>query len=143
MTRRGLAAGAVCLLLGGGVACGVASAGQPSAGQPEIRTIEITMRHSRFEPGEIVVDRGATVRFVVRNLDPIDHEFIVGDEVVQQVHERGTEAHHPPKPGEMSVPAGGTAVTTYVMPEEAGGLLIGCHLPGHWAYGMRAEVQVR
>lgn len=138
MTRRGLAAGAVCLLLGGGVACGVAS-----AGQPEIRTIEITMRHSRFEPGEIVVDRGATVRFVVRNLDPIDHEFILGDEVVQLVHERGTEAHHPPKPGEMSVPAGGSAVTTYVMPDGAGDLLIGCHLPGHWAYGMRAEVRVQ
>ena len=136
-TSWGLVAGALCLLLGGSVACGEAS-----AGQPEVRTIEVTMRHSRFEPDRIEVGPGEAVRFVVRNADPIDHEFILGDEVVQLLHERGTEAHHPPRPGEMSVAAGMSAITTYVAPHEPGTVLLGCHLPGHWDYGMRADVVI-
>jgi uncharacterized cupredoxin-like copper-binding protein len=84
---------------------------------------------------------GETVRFVLRNTDPIPHELIVGDQSVQDVHEAGTEAHHGDRPGEVSVAPGRTAVTTYRF-ETAGRLLFGCHLPGHWAYGMRGTIQV-
>ena len=35
---------------------------------------------------------------MIVNTDPIDHEFILGDERVQLVHEEGTEAHHAPRP---------------------------------------------
>jgi uncharacterized cupredoxin-like copper-binding protein len=105
------------------------------------RTIEVTMRHSRFEPSRFVVRRGETVRFVITNTDPIDHELIVGDEAVQQRHETGTEASHGAVPGEVSVPAGTVAETTYTFPR-AGVVLIGCHAPGHYAYGMRGEVIV-
>lgn len=80
--------------------------------------------------------------FVINNRDPIDHEFIVGDESVQRAHERGTEAHHGTRPGEVSIPAGGTRTTTYVF-ETPGRLLIGCHLPTHYDYGMRGDVVVR
>lgn len=103
--------------------------------------VEVTMRFSRFEPSEIVVPAGAEVRFVVRNLDPIDHEFILGDQEVQDRHERGTDPHHGAIPGEVSVAAGETAETVYRF-GEPGTLLIGCHLPGHWDYGMRAVVRV-
>jgi uncharacterized cupredoxin-like copper-binding protein len=108
----------------------------------EPRTIEIEMRYSRFAPETIEVAPGEIVRFVVRNADPIDHEFILGDAHVQRVHERGTEAYHPPRPGEMSIAPMGTAVTTFTFPSEPGTLILGCHLPGHYAYGMRAEVRV-
>jgi uncharacterized cupredoxin-like copper-binding protein len=106
------------------------------------RAIEVRMRYSRFEPTTIEVTPGETIRFVVRNADPIDHEFILGDARVQRVHERGTEAYHPPKPGELSVAPMETAVTTYTFPSEPGTLILGCHLPGHFAYGMRAEVRI-
>ena len=75
---------------------------------------------------------------MIVNTDPIDHEFILGDERVQLVHEEGTEAHHAPRPGEVSVPAGETVVTTYTFPEAKGSLIFGCHLPGHYDFGMRA-----
>ena len=78
---------------------------------------------------------------MVENTDPIDHEFIVGDEQVQQAHEAGTEAHHPPRPGEISIPPGETVVTTVTFPSQ-GSLLFGCHLPGHYAYGMRASITI-
>ena len=85
--------------------------------------------------------REETVRFVVHNEDPIDHEFILGDRTVQIAHEHGTQAYHAPSPGVMTVPAGQTRVTTYTF-RAAGPLIIGCHLPGHYAYGMRAPVTV-
>jgi uncharacterized cupredoxin-like copper-binding protein len=105
------------------------------------RTVEITIHHSRFRPATVEVSPGTTVRFVLRNTDPIDHEFILGDEEVQARHEAGTEAHHGAIPGEVSVPAGEEASTTYIF-TEPGTLFIGCHLPGHYAYGMRGSVGV-
>ena len=79
---------------------------------------------------------------MIENTDPIDHEFILGDERVQLVHEEGTEAHHAPRPGEVSVPAGETVVTTYTFPKISGSLIFGCHLPGHYDFGMRGTVTI-
>jgi uncharacterized cupredoxin-like copper-binding protein len=123
---------------------GIAMATDPSAGvDPAARRIvDIRIHFSRFEPGAIDVEPGQTVRFVVKNSDPIDHEFIVGDERVQSAHEAGTEAHHEPRPGEISVRAGQTVVTTVTFPDRSGSLLFGCHLPGHYAYGMRGTISI-
>jgi uncharacterized cupredoxin-like copper-binding protein len=81
------------------------------------------------------------VTFVVRNDDPIDHEFLIGDEAAQDLHESGTEAHHGDRPGEISVPAGTTVSTSYTF-EEPGTLLFGCHLPQHYAYGMKGVIRI-
>jgi uncharacterized cupredoxin-like copper-binding protein len=103
--------------------------------------VEITIHHSRFRPDAIRVAPGATVRFVIRNTDPIDHEFILGDARVQRVHERGTEPSHAPRPGEVTVPAGETVTTTYTF-GGPGTLTFACHLPGHYAFGMRGTVTI-
>lgn len=102
--------------------------------------ITIEMRDSAFEPKRIEVERGDTVTFVVRNYDPIDHEFILGDEEIQQMHEEGTDERHD-APGQISVPAGETRETTYTF-EESGTLIYGCHVHGHYDYGMRGAVEV-
>jgi uncharacterized cupredoxin-like copper-binding protein len=110
------------------------------------RTVVVTMRHSRFEPAAVRVEPGERVRFVLRNTDPIDHEFILGDDGVQRRHEEGREReHHGEVPGERSVAAGREAVTTYAFPTFLGGraLEFACHLPGHYAYGMRGKVRVQ
>jgi uncharacterized cupredoxin-like copper-binding protein len=113
-----------------------------SAG-PSVRTVDITIHFSRFSVSNVDVTPGETVRFVVENTDPIDHEFIVGDRQVQLIHERGTEPLHPPKPGEMSVPAGTTQTTTYTFPSTQGPtLFFACHLPGHYAYGMHGTITI-
>jgi uncharacterized cupredoxin-like copper-binding protein len=103
--------------------------------------VVLDVHHSRFSLEELHVRPGETVRFVLHNTDPIPHELIIGDEHVQDVHEAGTEAHHGDRPGEVSVAPGATAVTTYRF-DRPGRLLFGCHLPGHWAYGMRGTIQV-
>jgi uncharacterized cupredoxin-like copper-binding protein len=132
---RGLRVFGAALLLGAAAACAPAQA--DPAGP---RTIEIWLHHSRFESSTIQADAGETLRFVIVNTDPIDHEFIVGDDAVQELHEVGTEAHHDPRPGEVTVIAGETVMTTYTLGEQD--LLFGCHVPGHWAYGMRGVVLV-
>jgi uncharacterized cupredoxin-like copper-binding protein len=107
-----------------------------------IRESRIVIHFSRFEPDRIDVAPGETVRFVVVNTDPIDHEFIVGDARVQLVHEQGTEGHHPPRPGEISVPAGTTRSTTVTFDGASSFTLFGCHLPGHYRYGMVGTVEL-
>ena len=128
------------LLAGAGVATAGGWLGQDAA-PPLARTVHIRIHYSHFDPIEIAVDPGQTITFVVENTDPIDHEFIVGDAQVQQAHEVGTEAHHPPRPGEISIPAGETVTTTMTFPS-IGNLLFGCHLPGHYAYGMRGLITI-
>jgi len=109
--------------------------------EAEESAIAVNINHSRFDPTAFEFERGETVRFVIHNADPIDHEFLLGDEVAQDRHERGTHASHGAVPGEISVPAGSTRATTYTF-TEPGDLIIGCHLPAHYAYGMRADVTV-
>jgi uncharacterized cupredoxin-like copper-binding protein len=133
--RHAVAIGAVLVLAS--AACGRAEA------TSQIRTVHVVIHHSRFLPGSIDVAPGETIRFVVENDDPIDHEFLVGDEIIQRIHDVGTEAHHPPKPGEMSIPALATRVTMYAFPLEEGSMIFGCHLPGHYAYGMKGPITIR
>ena len=116
-------------------ACG---GGARASDGPE--TVVITVHHSTFVPSTVRVRPGATVRFVVHNTDPIEHELIVGDESTQHIHEVGTDALHQ-GPGAVSVAPGTTAETTYTFPG-SGTLLYGCHLPGHWAYGMRGTIAI-
>lgn len=108
----------------------------------EERVIVFTMADSRFRPAALRVEPGTQIRFQVVNDDPIDHELIVGDADVHRRHEVGREGHHHGDvPGEVSVEANGTAVTTYRF-TAPGVVEFGCHLPGHWDYGMRGVVTV-
>jgi uncharacterized cupredoxin-like copper-binding protein len=134
--RAAAAAVALTLLVG------AAAASRGAAARANAATVHIAIHYSSFAPDRLSVDPGETVRFVIENTDPIDHEFILGDEHVQLVHEEGTEAHHAPRPGEVSVPAGETVVTTYTFPQTPGELIFGCHLPGHYDFGMRGAVVI-
>jgi uncharacterized cupredoxin-like copper-binding protein len=133
--RAAAAAVALTLLVG------AAAASRGAAARANAGTIEITIHYSRFEPADIAVEPGETVRFVIRNTDPIDHEFILGDARAQLIHEEGTEVRHASEPGEISVLAGETVVTRYTFPD-TGELIFGCHLPGHYDFGMRGRVTI-
>lgn len=136
--KRALIAGALAgALLAGGTTFALSSGG----GEEGMPTITLTARLSKFNPDRIAVERGTTVRFVVRNEDPIGHEIIIGGPEVHQRHEKGTEAYHPPIPGEASVAAYEEVETTFTF-DEPGVVQFGCHLPGHWTYGMHGEIEV-
>lgn len=117
------------------VAGGVESASEPAR-------FEIRIHYSHFEPSTFSVPLGRPVTFVLRNDDPIDHEWIVGDEAVHQVHRTGTEVHHASRPTEISIPALSTREATITFDQPVGWQYI-CHLPGHEAYGMVGAVVIR
>jgi len=137
MKRRGTAAAATVVVAGAVVIVALTAAAAP----PPERTVDVTIHFSHFDVTSLEVSPGETVRFVVTNTDPIDHEFLVGDAEMQQLHEEGTEASHGARPGEISVPAGATVETTFTFPDRlAPGWEFACHLPGHYAYGMHGPI---
>jgi len=126
-------------MLAGGVAWALESSG--AAGP---KKIEITAHHSRFEPDRVTVKPGSTVRFVIYNADPIDHEFIIGPPETHDIHERGEPHFHTGAvQGEVTVPAGATVETTWTFGPSDTAVDYGCHLAGHWTYGMHGKALVR
>jgi uncharacterized cupredoxin-like copper-binding protein len=123
--------GGIMLALG---VAGVAAAWSHAPGL-ETRTITIDIHYSHYTPNQLEVPLGVPVTFVIRNSDPIDHEWIVGDAALHARHRTGTEPIHASRPTEITIPAGETRTTTITF-EQAGTLLYICHLPGHEAYGM-------
>ena len=130
--RLVLGAGLVALVLLGGAAA-ITVAGRPSGTPQTAITIEI--KYSHFNPSAITVPVGVPVTITLVNDDPIDHEWIIGDDEVQQKHRTGTELLHPVRPTEQVIPALSTRVTTITFDHPATWKYI-CHLPGHEAYGM-------
>jgi uncharacterized cupredoxin-like copper-binding protein len=128
---RGLTLGAGLALMWAGLAGATAAS----------RSVEIAIRYSHFSPSRVVVAVGVPVTFILRNDDPIDHEWIVGDEAVHAAHRTGSEPFHAARPTEVSVPPLATRTTTVTF-AEPGPLLFICHLPGHEAYGMVGSVKV-
>lgn len=116
------------------------SACAPALGAP--REVEVAFHFSRFAPGAVDVPRGVPIRFVLRNTDPIDHEWIVGPANVHARHRTGTEPLHDAVPTEVTVPALDTRITTVTFTERGTYAFI-CHLPGHEKYGMVGTVRVR
>ncbi len=114
----------------------------PASARPE-RTIEVSMTDGlRFDPDRLAVRSGETIRFVIANPSPLDHEFVIGDAVAQQMHAeemaRGMmhdDAHA------VFVPAGQRRELNYTF-GAPGVLQIGCHVPGHYEAGMQADVTV-
>ncbi|MGQ0609340.1 MAG: cupredoxin domain-containing protein [Chloroflexota bacterium] len=102
---------------------------------PSAQTITITIHYSAFEPSQLTVPANVPITFVLVNEDPIDHEWLIGDEAFHEAHRAGTHASHDSVPTEVSVPALETVATTITF-EEPGTMAYICHLPSHESYGM-------
>ncbi len=105
----------------------------------EVRTIG--MRYSRFTTTKLTVRAGTAVTFVLKNDDPIGHEWIIGSDDVHARHRTGTEPYHDQVATEMSIEAY-TTKKTVVTFDKPGEYTFVCHLPGHEEYGMRGVVRV-
>jgi uncharacterized cupredoxin-like copper-binding protein len=127
------------LALVGGIAlslglAGIAAAWTHAPGLLPV-TATIGIHYSHYDRSLITVPAGVAVTIVLRNDDPIDHEWIVGDAAVHERHRTGTEPVHGSRPTEVTIPAGTSRATT-IRFDTPGTYLYICHLPGHEAYGM-------
>jgi len=136
--RLAIGAGLLGLVLVASAAA-LALAGPSS---PPVTDVEIVIHYSKFQPSEITVPVGVPVTITLRNDDPIDHEWIVGDDAVHAIHRVGTEPLHPDRPTEVVLPAMSSQITVVTF-ESTGSLRFICHLPLHESYGMVGTVTIR
>jgi uncharacterized cupredoxin-like copper-binding protein len=136
------------LALVGGIALSLGLAGiaaawvrAPGLGPIPGRDARIDIHFSAFSPAEVLATAGVPVTVTLVNADPIEHEWLVGDEAFHERHRTGTEPHHGARPEEVSLPAGSTVATTVVFATPGDYRFI-CHLPGHEAYGMVGVLRV-
>jgi uncharacterized cupredoxin-like copper-binding protein len=101
----------------------------------------IVIHYTHFQPDSITVPARVPVTITLRNDDPIDHEWMVGDAAMHERHRTGTEPYHDSIPTEVTIPALETRVTT-VQFDEPGDFAYMCHLPGHEQYGMVGVMHV-
>jgi magnesium-transporting ATPase (P-type) len=108
------------------------------------RTIQVdTTDALRFAPPSLTVGAGETIAFEIRNSGAVPHEFFVGTTDEQIAHEREMASGMPmhDDPSGVDVPAGQTVRLIYTF-DEPGTLEYGCHVPGHYAAGMRGTITV-
>ena len=88
-----LVAGVAFSMSAGAFAAGVhggghgASSGEPGKASEVARTITVEMYDNYYEPEEITVKPGETVRFVVENKGNLVHEFNVGTPDMHKAHQ--------------------------------------------------------
>jgi uncharacterized cupredoxin-like copper-binding protein len=144
MARRWFAPVALALAAVIG-ACGAGGSTPSTPGtQVPSGVVEVRLTDTlRIEPDPILVPVGVPVTFRVTNTGVAEHEFYVGDETAQAEHEEdmahGGMAHD--DPNGISVAPGATGELTITF-DAAGETLAGCHVPGHYAGGMKAVVRI-
>jgi uncharacterized cupredoxin-like copper-binding protein len=145
--RGRLIAAAVGLVAVIATACTDRSEPAVPAVDSDQRIIEITMTDNAFSPDHITVDEGEQVRFRFHNDGKQIHEAYIGSKGDQDAHhaEMRSDGHGGHARGD-----GGAAITLDPGEsgeidrrfDEAGEIVIGCHLPGHYESGMAATVEV-
>ncbi len=119
--------------------------GEPVEAAGEARVIEIDAKDDfSFVPNEISVAVGETVTFRVTNVGQIPHDFTIGDAEIQDDHEgemSSGEMHEAGDPNAMLLQPGesGDLTWTFTAPGE---ILLGCHVPGHYTAGMKADLTI-
>lgn len=122
------------------------------------REVNVVLKDWVFLPDPIDLVAGETVVLHVINGGLDIHELVIGDQAVQDAWEAAEAAHADPPPGatpavsvapelagiRLVVASGQRVDLTWAVPAaaDAGRLILGCHIPGHWAKGMRAAVRL-
>ncbi len=123
------------------------------------REVNIVARDFTFSPPVVDLIPGETVVLHVINGGLAPHEAVIGDQSVQDAWEVAQSNLPPTRPGvtpAISVPpsTGGLRIVvqsgqrvdvTWTVPDDAttvGGLIVGCHVAGHYARGMQVPVRV-
>lgn len=121
------------------------------------REVNVVMKDYQFIPPVLDLVPGETVLFHFVNGGLTVHEAIIGDMATQDAWETAEAANADPPPGptpEVTVPAGmdGFRVVVesgqrrdvrWTVPAEIPApLILGCHIPGHWAKGMQAPIRL-
>jgi uncharacterized cupredoxin-like copper-binding protein len=144
-----------------------AAIGTPGQAAQAARTVEVVMGDNYFEPEQLVIAPGETVRFVVRNEGSIVHEFNIGTPELHRRHqpemrmmlEHGMieldRIHHDrmtmdmgnghamdhSEPNSVLLEPGQTAEVVWRF-TGADPLEFACNMPGHYESGMVGPIRL-
>lgn len=150
---------------GHGPAAGIGKPGDPSKVS---RTVEVVMRDNYYEPEEIAVKEGETVRLKITNAGTLVHEFNIGtaamhaahqqemmmmaehgvleadrinDEAAQQMQAKMGHAMKHDDPNSVLLEPGQSAEIVWSFPQHAE-LQFACNVPGHYDAGMQGAIKL-
>ncbi|MGH8583418.1 MAG: cupredoxin domain-containing protein [Gammaproteobacteria bacterium] len=119
--------------------------GEPGKEAEAARTVEVVALDTmRYEPAQVTVKVGETIRFVFKNAGQMPHEAMLGDAAEQHSHGEMMKKHpgmvHD-DPNAVSLKPGESKplVWKFTAPGE---VLVGCHVPGHHDAGMVGRIDV-
>ena len=127
------------------------AAGEPGdPKKPIVRTVEVTMQeadHAKmlFNPDRIEVKRGEQVRFVLKNVGKVDHEFMLDSVANNAKHkiamEQNPDMEHDDPNGKRLAPNDSSEVVWRFT--KAGTFEFACLIPGHYEAGMKGTIVVK
>jgi uncharacterized cupredoxin-like copper-binding protein len=144
------------------------SVGEPGKAGKASRTIEIKMFDNYYEPENISVKAGETVRFVIKNAGDFVHEFNIGTSAMHTAHQKEmmmmvehgalmpdkinhhmmkmdmgggkTMEHNDPNSVLLEPGKSGEVVWTF---SKAGKIEFACNVPGHYDAGMMGLINFK
>jgi len=144
------------------------STGTPGKASEVTRTIEVSLHDNYFEPENLSVADGETVRFVITNQGALVHEFNIGTAAMHEGHQAEMQMmmQHGVLKGdtldrsmmEMDMGNGHTMKhddpnIVLLEPGEQGEIIwsfakaadlqFACNVPGHYQAGMQGEIKVQ
>ena len=172
---RAGATAALCLYTAGALAAGAhgshhgADIGRPGEAERATRTVEVVMYENYYEPENIAVAAGETVRFRVRNAGALVHEFSIATPAMHAAHQgqmRMLQEHGVLLPDRIDREAakameasmghgmhdeantlmlepGQSAEVVWTFPAAAAAVIeFGCNVPGHYDSGMVGRIDL-
>ncbi len=141
--------------------------GEPGKANGSTRTVEVMMYDNYYEPEEISVKEGETVRFIIKNAGELVHEFAIGTAETHEEHapmmammvdhgvlEADKINHDVAKsmqasmghgmhdePNSALLEPGKSAEIVWTFPEHAE-IEFACNVPGHYDGGMVGEIKL-
>ncbi|CVI63674.1 MULTISPECIES: cupredoxin domain-containing protein [Agrobacterium] len=123
--------------------------GEPGDKAKVTQTIQVTMKETPdgkmiFTPGKFEFKKGKTVRFAVKNVGELDHEFILDEHEANLKHkaamEKAPEMEHD-NPNAISLAPGESGEIIWKFTND-GMFEFACLKPGHYEAGMRGDLKV-
>lgn len=123
--------------------------GRPGEASAVNRSIKIRMMETDdgemlFEPAQLDVKNGETIRFEIENAGELEHEFVLDTHTNNQMHKEQMMKfpemeHDDPNSVRLMDGANGEIIWTF---SKTGTFEFACLIPGHYESGMKGDITV-
>ncbi|KIN13020.1 copper-binding protein [Halomonas sp. KHS3] len=121
------------------------------------RTISFEAGDMWFDPEDIQVTAGETIKFEISNTGNLEHEFVIGDKAAQEEHRKMmqemsgghgeghgghdmAEGAHGGQMPSITIGGGETKTLVWTASSDVDSLEYACNIPGHYESGMYGDI---